>query len=272
MPQNVSPIPNAGEPKPAQTPKPKAGGRYDEVVSRQRGHIIAFQRIRPRLESGSEVRYGLSVAERGRQRAGLLSALGQRLVAFFDQLDVEDFERAAHVFLQAAGDSRKNTPHTRCNAVRSALQVLYKSAELIRRAAKAHRSDILCDLQYKMDRYFAVLSADNFAVLGAHLSQMMKMEPNKDYADEDGLVQLHIVKTFMKTVTDAMAALVQAQRITATDAPAKAELDHAALAAAERELREIEAEIVASRRKQAENQEVGNAVSQEEKEGTAKVT
>lgn len=228
---------------------PKPGGVYDEVVSRQRGYLINYKSPKVRLKSGSEIRYAMTAVELGNQRAGLLAALGQRLVAFFDQLGENDFERAANIFLKAAGSH--NTPRTRCNAVRSALQVLYKSAELMQRAARARCTDVLADLQAKMDVYFRVLSADNFAVLGNSLAQMLRARPRVDYTDYNGHIELHIAKTFMTMVTDAMEALVLARQM-GKETVANS-VNPASLEQAERELRAIEAEIIGSRRRSADH-------------------
>lgn len=177
-----------------------------EAEARGNGWQGAWPPEKPKIDSAADCEHYLCRLEGGEQRAGFLAAIGTNLVAFFEHLKPEHFERFADVLLDVA--ENPNASHrSRLRAVQATIRPLRRAVALLPKLEPAGDGSLQKHLESLLGGFLRKLSAEDFGRLGRVLVELTgpaaKTTSDKVRACEAALT----------TVTEAMAMLAEVTKI-----------------------------------------------------------
>lgn len=208
-----------------------------EAEARGRGWTGSWPPEKPHIESAADCEHYLARLEEGELRAGFLAAVGSKLVAFFRELKPEHFRRFAAVLLEIAEDS--GVAHrSRLRAVEAAIRPLRRAVTILPKLQKAGDGALQTHLESLLMAFCEALSAEHFGGLARVLVELTGP------AARTTTDRLRAIEAALTAVTNAMAMLSELQ-VMQQQCPAEIDENHPAVQEAERELREIEAEVAA---------------------------
>lgn len=142
-----------------------------EAEARRNGWIGPWPPDKPSIDSAADCERYLCRLEAGEQRAGFLTALGSNLVAFFEHLEPEHFQRFAGPLLDVAQDPRASH-RTRLRAVQAAIRPLRRAVTILPKLEKAGDDSLQAHLEALLMAFCRELSADDFGRLAALLADL----------------------------------------------------------------------------------------------------
>jgi hypothetical protein len=202
-----------------------------ELEARARGWVGPWPPARRAPRSGAEAREFIRRLEAGEWRAGLIATLASNLCALADELSIEDLHRYGAV-LKTILDNGDAAPRTLLRAAQAPLRVLQHAADRLSR----FREELLL---YEIEGFLDGFGPHGFQRAAAVLGKLTG-------AAGPQFVWLRAARGLMTAVLATMKTLATVPGID-PEQERVAEPDPAKLAQAERELKEIEARIVASR-------------------------
>lgn len=142
-----------------------------EAEARDSGWSGLWPPEKPCIESAADCERYLTRLESGEHRAGFLGAVGNGLVAFFENLETEHFRRFAAVLFEIAQDPTASH-RTRLRAVQAAIRPLRRAVGILPRLGGAGDNSLQARLESLLAAFCEALSADDFAALGAVLVEL----------------------------------------------------------------------------------------------------
>jgi hypothetical protein len=185
-------------------PKPLRRLRLErrEAQARRNGYTGAWPPVRACVRSAADAEHLIARLESGEARATFLTAIGTRLVAFFEGLTPEHFRRLAITLLDIA-QSPKTAHRSRVRAVRAIIKPLGQAITLLLRLEKAGQPSLQGHLESLLMAFIQELSTDDFAGLAALLVDL-----NGSAAKTTG-DKLRGGEAVLATVTEAMRMLAE---------------------------------------------------------------
>lgn len=194
------------------------------------------------IESAADCEHYLTRLESGEHRAGFLGAVGNGLVAFFQNLQPEHFRRFAAVLFNIAQDPTASH-RTRLRAVQAAIRPLHRAMRVLPRLKDAGDQSLQTHLQTLLAAFCQELSADDFAALGTIMIELTG--PAAKTASD----KVRACTAALTLVTEALEMLVDLRSVARTLPPPGPDPNDPEVQrrreAIERELDEMEARILA---------------------------
>lgn len=116
--------------------------RRREEQARRHGYEGTWPPERAKINSPEDCRHYLDRVASGEERAGFLTSLSRCLMAYFNKLTTDDFERMGRIFLSVA-ENPKATVRTRIRAVESAIRACQRTLITMVRLRELDDSELL---------------------------------------------------------------------------------------------------------------------------------
>lgn len=169
-----------------------------ESLARRHGYGGPWRVRTATITTPADFQAVLEHFEAGERRAGFAFHLSKALIAFFGQLQPEDFRRFARTLVAIVHD-KKNTTRTRLRAVEAAVRPLLDAVKLMRDLRKRDTTLMLDHLEGLVRAFFEELGTSEYRRFHAALMEMAERGA--------ALTRVRAIRIAMKITTELARAL-----------------------------------------------------------------
>jgi hypothetical protein len=192
--------------KPSGSPLRVVGAaERSEKLARQNGWVGRWPPKRTHIASAGDCETHLARLELGEARAGIVRALGIALVAFFDKLQPQDFQRFAKALLQVARDGSASD-RTRLRATEAAIRPLHDALPILLRLKQCGDSSLQAHLERCLAAFCEEISAEGFGQLGEILVELAETGARTSN-------KVRAVAAALRLLTSGLGMLLNLQRL-----------------------------------------------------------